>query len=81
MQDQESRLQSLIRRAGFSSTYERVRLERLIWFTALEISPHVSPEQWSQIRDILEIPEDVQQRRNFNYLLKTRSDQPETYQD
>ena len=75
----KSPLTNLIYRAGFSSTFERVRLERLIWLTALEISPLLTPEQWNQIKEMLEIPNDVQQRKNFNYLTKKTASQDEDY--
>lgn len=74
-------LQTLIDRAGFSTTYERVRLERLIWFTLLDISPLLTEEQWLTVKEQYGIPDDVRQRKNFNYLLKKTQDQPETYQD
>jgi hypothetical protein len=75
----DNKLHELITRAGFSNTYERVRLERLVWLTALEISPLLDAEKWELIKELLSLPEDVQQRKNFNYLLKTRQDQPEDY--
>jgi hypothetical protein len=77
--EQSSKLQELITRAGFSNTYERTRLERLIWLTALEVSPYIDKETWQTIKSLLEIPEDVQQRKNFNYLTKTKQGQPEDY--
>ena len=79
MEQLNPKLEEIIHRAGFSNTYERVRLERLIWLTALEISALLPPEQWAQVRELLAIPDDVQQRKNFNYLTKTRADQPEAY--
>ena len=75
----EQKLQELIDRAGFSTTYERVRLERLIWLTALEISPLLEDADWQRVKDLLSIPDDVRQRKNFNYLEKVRADQEETY--
>ena len=75
----EQKLQELIDRAGFSTTYERVRLERLIWLTALEISPLLSDTDWQRVKDLLSVPDDVRQRKNFNYLEKVRADQEETY--
>lgn len=77
--EQNTKVNELINRAGFSSTYERVRLERLIWLTALEISPLVNEESWENIKNLLDIPNDVQQRKNFNYLTKIKKDQPEDY--
>lgn len=77
--EHKNKLDELISRAGFSSTYERTRLERLIWLTALEISPLLDEENWLMIRELLQLPDDVQQRKNFNYLLKTKQDQPEDY--
>ncbi len=79
MNNRDQSLDKLIYRAGFSNTYERVRLERLIWLTALEISPILSQEQWQDIKKLLVIPEDVQQRKNFNYLTKKTLDQKEDY--
>lgn len=75
----EQKLQELIDRAGFSTTYERVRLERLIWLTALEISPLLSESDWHKVKAMLSLPDDVRQRKNFNYLEKVRADQEETY--
>ena len=72
-------IETLIERAGFSSTYERVRLERLIWLTALEISSYLSEEDWTKIKEHLFIPNDVQQRKNLNYIQKTTLQQEETY--
>lgn len=73
------KLEQLIKRAGFSNTFERTRLERLIWLTALEISPLLSEDQWQEIKMILNLPDDVQQRKNFNYLTKTKQGQEENY--
>ncbi len=78
-EEMNPKLQEIIHRAGFSNTYERVRLERLIWLTALELSPLLPPEQWAHVRELLAIPDDVQQRKNFNYLTKTKQGQPEDY--
>lgn len=75
----ENKLDALIKRAGFSNTYERTRLERLIWLTALEISPCLDSQTWLKVKELLALPEDVQQRKNFNYLTKTQADQPEDY--
>ena len=47
------KLVELIKRAGFSSTYEQVRLERLIWLTALEISPLLPAEDWEKVKEYL----------------------------
>jgi len=74
-----TKLEELINRAGFSNTYERTRLERLIWLTALEISSELTPEQWNRVRESLLVPQDVQQRKNFNYLTKTKQSEPEEY--
>lgn len=79
MNNIENKLDQLIRRAGFSNTYEKTRLERLIWLTALEISPLLEDKTWLEVKSLLEIPDDVQQRKNFNYLVKTKQDQEETY--
>jgi hypothetical protein len=73
------KLVELIKRAGFSSTYEQVRLERLIWLTALEISPLLPAEDWEKVKELLQLPEDVQQRKNFNYLTKIKQEDPEGY--
>lgn len=73
------KLVELIKRAGFSSTYEQVRLERLIWLTALEISPLLPAEDWEKVKELLQLPEDVQQRKNFNYLTKFKQEDPEGY--
>ena len=73
------RLENLIYRAGFSKTFEHVRLERLIWLTARDIQQFVSDEQWQQIVDHLAIPEDFNKRVNNNYLTKKTADQPEGY--
>ncbi len=75
----ETKLEELIKRAGFSTTYEKTRLERLIWLTALEISPYLDENNWQKIKTLLELPQDVQQRKNFNYLTKTQQGQPEDY--
>jgi len=77
--ESNNKLQELIKRAGFSKTYEQTRLERLIWLTALEISPLLEPEKWDMVKELLQVPADVQQRKNFNYLTKTQADQPEDY--
>jgi len=77
--EQQNKLDELIKRAGFSNTFERNRLERLIWLVALEISPLLDSEKWEQIKLLLELPTDVQQRKNFNYLTKIKADQPEDY--
>lgn len=77
--EKNARLDELIKRAGFSTTFERTRLERLIWLTALEISPMLDTKTWQKIKEHLKLPEDVQQRKNFNYLTKTQADQPEDY--
>jgi len=69
----------LIKRAGFSSTYEKIRLERLMWLTALEISPMLNDDQWKEVNLLLQIPDDVQQRKNFNYLTKTKQSEDEGY--
>ncbi|NDB81598.1 MAG: hypothetical protein EB127_02430 [Alphaproteobacteria bacterium] len=69
----------LIKRAGFSSTYEKIRLERLMWLTALEISPMLNDDQWKEVKLLLQIPDDVQQRKNFNYLTKTKQSEDEGY--
>ena len=69
----------LIKRAGFSSTYEKIRLERLMWLTALEISPMLNDDQWNEVKLLLQIPDDVQQRKNFNYLTKTKQSEDEGY--
>ena len=74
-----TKLEELINRAGFSNTYERTRLERLIWLTALEISSELTPEQWNRVRESLLVPQGVQQRKNFNYLTKTKQSEPEEY--
>jgi hypothetical protein len=74
-----NKLDELIHRAGFSTTFERVRLERLIWLTALEISPDLTTEQWNKVKEMLLIPDNVQQRKNFNYLTKTKQSEPEDY--
>ena len=73
------KLVELIKRAGFSSTYEQVRLERLIWLTALEISPLLTEEDWLKVKEVLQLPDDVQQRKNFNYLTKFKQEEPEEY--
>jgi len=73
------KLNEIIKRAGFSSTYEIVRLERLIWLTALEISPLLSAEDWAKVKELLKIPDDALQRKNFNYLTKLKQEQPEEY--
>jgi hypothetical protein len=73
------KLVELIKRAGFSKTYEQVRLERLIWLTALEISPLLSAEDWLKVKELLQLPDDVQQRKNFNYLTKFKQEDPEEY--
>ena len=73
------KLVELIKRAGFSKTYEQVRLERLIWLTALEISPLLSAEDWLKVKESLQLPDDVQQRKNFNYLTKFKQEDPEEY--
>jgi hypothetical protein len=73
------KLVELIKRAGFSNTYEQVRLERLIWLTALEISPLLSAEDWLKVKELLQLPDDVQQRKNFNYLTKFKQEDPEEY--
>lgn len=75
------KLVELIKRAGFSSTYEQVRLERLIWLTALEISPLLPAEDWEKVKELLQLPEDVQQRKNFNYLTKIKQEDPEGYME
>ncbi len=72
-------LDNLIKRAGFSNTFEQTRLERLIWLTALEISPLLDQESWQKVKELLKLPEDVQQRKNFNYLTKQRQGEPEDY--
>jgi len=74
-----TKLEELINRAGFSNTYERTRLERLIWLTALEISSELTPEQWNRVRESLLVPQRVQQRKNFNYLTRTKQSEPEEY--
>lgn len=73
------KLVELVKRAGFSSTYEQVRLERLIWLTALEISPLLTEEDWTKVKELLQLPDDVQQRKNFNYLTKFKQEDPEEY--
>jgi len=73
------KLVELIKRAGFSNTYEQVRLERLIWLTALEISPLLTEEDWLKVKELLQVPDDVQQRKNFNYLTKFKQEDPEEY--
>lgn len=73
------KLVELIKRAGFSKTYEQVRLERLIWLTALEISPLLTEEDWLKVKELLQLPDDVQQRKNFNYLTKFKQEDPEEY--
>lgn len=73
------KLVELIKRAGFSNTYEQVRLERLIWLTALEISPLLTEEDWTKVKELLQLPDDVQQRKNFNYLTKFKQEDPEEY--
>ena len=73
------KLVELIKRAGFSKTYEQVRLERLIWLTALEISPLLTEEDWLKVKEVLQLPDDVQQRKNFNYLTKFKQEDPEEY--
>jgi hypothetical protein len=73
------KLVELVKRAGFSNTYEQVRLERLIWLTALEISPLLSAEDWLKVKELLQLPDDVQQRKNFNYLTKFKQEDPEEY--
>jgi hypothetical protein len=74
-----NRLEKLIYRAGFSNTYERTRLERLVWLTASEIMPLLSEEQQIQIKDLLSIPDEFNKRINNNYLLKTKSEEAEKY--
>ena len=74
-------LENLVQRAGFSNTYERVRLERLIWLTVLDISPLLTEPQWSEIKERLQIPDNFNKRANFNYLMKTRAEQEERYQE
>lgn len=73
------KLVELVKRAGFSNTYEQVRLERLIWLTALEISPLLTAEDWLKVKELLQLPDDVQQRKNFNYLTKFKQEDPEEY--
>lgn len=73
------KLVELIKRAGFSKTYEQVRLERLIWLTALEISPLLTEEDWLKVKELLQLPDDIQQRKNFNYLTKFKQEDPEEY--
>ena len=53
--EQQNKLDELIKRAGFSNTFERNRLERLIWLVALEISPLLDSEKWEQIKLLLNI--------------------------
>jgi len=79
MEKTDSILEKLIYRAGFSSTFERVRLERLIWLAARDIQHIVTDEQWQQIVNHLSIPEDFNKRTNNNYLTKKSADQPEGY--
>lgn len=74
-------LENLVNRAGFSKTYERTRLERLIWLTALDISPLLTDAQWQKVKEQLQIPEGFNKRVNNNYLLKTKADQEERYQE
>lgn len=75
----EKTTDKLIYRAGFSSTFEKVRLERLIWITALDIQQFLSEEQWEQIVKHLSIPNDFNKRVNNNYLTKKTADQQEGY--
>lgn len=79
MEKTNDHLEKLIYRAGFSNTFERVRLERLIWVTALDIRQFVSEEQWQIIVEHLSIPENFNKRVNNNYLTKKSLDQPEGY--
>ncbi|NBP01650.1 MAG: hypothetical protein EBU90_16245 [Proteobacteria bacterium] len=77
----DTNLNQLIKRAGFSNTFERTRLERLIWLTALDLQQFVSEEQWQSIVTHLAIPDQFNKRVNNNYLTKTKSDQPEGYME
>jgi len=75
MDKHEDTLKFLVNLAGFSNTFERERLERLIWLTALDISPLLKQDQWNQIKQRLHIPDDFNKRTNFNYIIKTESEQ------
>lgn len=71
----------LINRAGFSNTYERIRLERLIWLTVRELQPFIDDSKWNLVIEHLSVPDDFNQRKNQNYLTKTKLDQPEGYME
>ena len=79
MEKNNSVLEKLIYRAGFSTTFERQRLERLVWISALELQQFVNEEQWKQIVEHLAIPDNFNKRTNNNYLTKKTADQPEGY--
>jgi hypothetical protein len=50
-------LESLIHRAGFSSTFEHQRLCNLVWLTAQDLAKFVTPEQYTQIQAYLMMPQ------------------------